>query len=107
MDLEQHQIIVRDGKGAQDRISMLPESILEQLKNQLVNVEDIYQQDFRNGNGRVDLPYALARKYPNAEREWIWQYVFPSKILSRSKADGIIRRHHISPATVQKAVRCR
>ena len=105
VDFEQRQIIVRDGKGAQDRVSMLPESILEQLKSHLVNVEDIYQQDLRNGNGRVYLPYALARKYPNAEREWIWQYVFPSKILSRSKADGIIRRHHISPATVQKAVR--
>jgi len=75
------------------------------LKSHLVNVEDIYQQDLRNGNGRVDLPYALARKHPHAEREWIWQYVFPSKILSRSKADGIIRRNHISPATVQKAVR--
>ena len=106
VDLEQHEIIVRDGKGAQDRVSILSESILEQLKSHLVNVEDICQQDFRNGNGRMYLPYALARNYPNAEREWIWQYVFPAKILSRSKADGIICRHHISPATVQKAVRC-
>ncbi|MCJ7700739.1 MAG: integron integrase [Anaerolineales bacterium] len=105
VDFEQHQIIVRDGKGVQDRISMLPESVLESLKTHLVNVEDIYQQDLRTGNGRVDLPFALARKYPNAEREWIWQYVFPSKILSRSKDDGIIRRHHISPATVQTAIR--
>jgi len=105
VDFEQRQIIVRDGKGAQDRVSMLPDSILEPLKNHLVNVEDIYLQDLRNGYGRVYLPYALSRKYPNAEREWIWQYIFPSKILSRSKDDGIIRRHHISPATVQKAVR--
>jgi len=73
IDFEQHQIIIRDGKSAQDRVSILPESILEQLKSYLVNVEDIYQQDFRNGNGRVDLPYPLARKYPNTEREWIWQ----------------------------------
>jgi integron integrase len=105
VDFEQNQILVRDKKRAQDRVSMLPESILEQLESHFVNVEDIYQQDLRNGFGRVDLPSELSRKYPNAEREWVWQYVFPSKILSRSKDDGIIRRHHISPATVQKAVR--
>ena len=68
VDLEQHQIIVRDGKGAQDRVSILPESILEQLKSHLVNVEDVYQKDFRNGNGRVGRPNALAGKYPHAER---------------------------------------
>ena len=84
---------------------MLPESVLEPLKTRLVNVEDIYQQDLRNGFGRVELPYALLRKYPNADREWIWQFIFPSKILSESKADGKVRRYHISPATVQKAVR--
>jgi integron integrase len=105
IDFEQSQIIVRDGKGAQDRISMLPERVLEPLKTQLVNVEDIYQQDLRNGFGRVELPYALSRKYPNADREWIWQFVFPSKIRSQGKTDGIVRRYHISPATVQKAVR--
>ncbi len=105
VDFEQRQIIVRDGKGAQDRISMLPESILEPLKSHLVNVEDIYQQDLRNGFGRVELPKALSRKYPNADREWIWQFIFPSKILSEGKVDGIVRRYHISPATVQKAVR--
>ncbi len=105
IDFEQGQIIVRDGKGAQDRISMLPERVLEPLKTHLVNVEDIYQQDLRNGFGRVELPYALSRKYPNADREWIWQFVFPSKIRSQGKADGIVRRYHISPATVQNAVR--
>jgi integron integrase len=105
IDFEQSQIIVRDGKGAQDRISMLPERVLEPLKAHLVNVEDIYQQDLRNGFGRVELPYALSRKYPNANREWIWQFVFPSKIRSQGKADRIVRRYHISPATVQKAVR--
>ena len=104
IDFEQSQIIVRDGKGAQDRISMLPERVLEPLKTHLVNVEDIYQQDLRNGFGRVELTYALSRKYPNADREWIWQFVFPSKIRSQGKDDGIVRRYHISPATVQKAV---
>jgi site-specific recombinase XerD len=104
-DFEQSQIIIRDGKSAQDRISMLPESVLEPLKTHLVNVEDIYQQDLRNGFGRVELPYALVRKYPNADREWIWQYIFHSKILSESKADIKVRRYHISPAAVQEAVR--
>ena len=105
IDFEQCQIIVRDGKGAQDRILMLPESVLEPSKTHLVIVEDIYQQDLRNGNGRVALPYALSRKCPNTDREWIWQYVFPSKILSEGNADGIVRRYHVSSATVQKAVR--
>lgn len=105
IDFEQCQIIVRDGKGAQDRISMLPEGVLEPLKTYLVNVEDIYQQDLRNGFGRVALPDALSRKYPNADREWIWQFVFPAKMLSKGTADGIVRRYHISPATAQKAVR--
>ena len=75
------------------------------MKTHLANIEDIYQQDLRNGFGRVELPNALSRNYPNAEREWIWQIVFPSKIRSQGKADGIVRRYHISPATVQKAVR--
>jgi integron integrase len=105
LDFEQHQITIRDGKGAQDRISMLPESILEPLRTHLIVVEDLHQQDLRDGVGRVVLPFALSRKYPNADREWIWQYVFPSKIRSRGKTDGIVRRYHISPATVQKAVR--
>jgi len=105
LDFEGEQIIIRDGKGAQDRISMLPESLLEPLHSHLIAVEDLHQQDLREGYGIVALPYALSRKYPNAEREWIWQYVFPSKILSKGKADDIVRRYHISPATVQKAVR--
>jgi integron integrase len=105
LDFEVRQITVRDGKGAQDRISMLPESLLEPLHTHLIVVEDLHQQDLREGFGRVALPFALSRKYPNADREWIWQYVFPSKIRSKGKTDDIVRRYHISPATVQKAVR--
>jgi integron integrase len=105
IDFEQRQILVRDGKGAQDRITMLPEIVVARLKQHLATVEDLHQDDLRNGYGRVFLPNALARKYPNAEREWIWQYVFPSKRISASWDDGIMRRHHISPSTVQKAVR--
>jgi integron integrase len=105
LDFESHQIIVRDGKGAQDRISMLPESLPVPLRKHLVVVEDLHQQDIREGFGRVALPFGLSRKYPNADREWIWQYVFPSKIRSQGKTDSIVRRYHISPATIQKAVR--
>ena len=105
IDFEQRQILVRDGKGAQDRITMLPEIVVARLKQHLATVEDLHQDDLRNGYGRVFLPNALARKYPNAGREWIWQYVFPSKRISASWDDGIMRRHHISPSTVQNAVR--
>ena len=105
IDFEQRQILVRDGKGAQDRITMLPEIVVAPLKKHLATVKDNHQDDLRNGYGRLFLPNALARKYPNVGREWIWQYVFPSKRISASWDDGIMRRHHISPSTVQKANR--
>ena len=105
LDFEEHQITVRDGKGEQDRISILPESLLEPLRTHLIAVEGLHQQDLREGFGRVALPFALSRKYPNADWEWIWQYVFPSKIRSQGTTDGIVCRYHISPATAQKAVR--
>ena len=105
IDFEQGQILVRDGKGAQDRITMFPKLVEDSLKEHLVRVKDIHQQDLQNGYGRVYLPNALARKYPNAEREWIWQYLFPSSRISASWDDGVMRRHHISSSTIQKAVR--
>lgn len=104
IDFEQRQILVRDGKGAQDRITMLPESVVEPLKTHLLSVQDLHQHDLQKGYGRVYLPNALSRKYPNAEREWIWQVIFPSKIIAENRNDGIMRRHHISPSTVQKAI---
>jgi integrase len=105
IDFERRQLLVRDGKGAQDRITMLPETIDEPLKNHLHRVEDLHQADLQEGYGRVYLPNALERKFPNAEREWVWQYVFPSKRISNSWGDGIMRRHHNSPSTIQKAIR--
>jgi integron integrase len=101
---EQRQILIRDGKGAKDRITMLPESVIEPMKAHLLSVQDLHQKDLQKGYGCVYLPNALARKYPNAECEWIWQYIFPSKIIVENRNDGIIRRHHISPSTVQKAI---
>lgn len=105
VDFDQRQLLVRDGKGAQDRITMLPESVVEPLRKHILWVNDLHQVDSQKGYGCVYLPNALARKYPNAEREWIWQYIFPSKRISKNWDDGIMRRHHISPSTIQKAIR--
>lgn len=104
IDFAQGQILVRDGKGAQDRITLLPKAVVNPLKKHLVRVQDLHQRDLEKGHGRVYLPNALASKYPHADREWIWQYIFPSKIISESKTDGIMRRHHVSPSTVQTAI---
>ena len=105
IDFEHGQILVRDGKGAQDRLTMFPKLMEESLREHLVRVKDLHQSDLQKGYGRVYLPNALSRKYPNAEREWIWQYLFPSSRISASWDDGIMRRHHISASTIQKAVR--
>jgi len=105
LDFDQHLIVVRDGKGAKDRITVLPESLIDPLQEHLQRVRLIHQQDLAAGYGEVYLPYALARKYPNAPREWIWQYVFPSDRISTDPRTGLTRRHHIDPSTLQKAVR--
>jgi len=105
IDFGNRQIIVRDGKGGKDRRTMLPGQLIDELKTHLENVWEIHQKDLEKGHGKTWLPYALARKYPNAEKEWIWQYIFPSKVISPNKLDGIPRRHHISPSSLQRAVR--
>jgi integron integrase len=105
IDFESKQISVRDGKGARDRTTILPEFIVETLKNHLVIVEFTHKEDLRHGFGDVWLPFALAKKYPNAGREWKWQYIFPSTKISPSREDGVLRRHHASDSTIQKAVR--
>ena len=105
LDFDQHVITVRDGKGAKDRVTVLPDSLVQPLQEHLQRVRLIHQQDLRAGYGSVYLPYALDRKYPNASKEWIWQYVFPSDRLSTDPRSGITRRHHIDPSTLQKAVR--
>jgi len=84
---------------------MLPKVLIQPLKEHLLRVKHLHQVDLRKGFGNVFLPKALARKHPNADREWIWQYIFPSSWISESWGDGIMRRHHISPSTVQKAFR--
>jgi integron integrase len=99
------QITVRAGKGEKDRVTMLPESLIPALRQQLVRAKRIHETDLADGYGAVELPYALARKYPNAPREWIWQYVFPAAERSRHPQTGDIGRHHIMEDRVQRAVK--
>ena len=105
IDFEYKQITVRDGKGAKDRVTMLPESSVELLKHQLDKTRILHQQDLAAGNGDVYLPYALERKYKHANREWGWQYVFPASNLSRDPRSGKFRRHHVDEKSLQRAVK--
>ncbi|MEA3440146.1 MAG: integron integrase [Chloroflexota bacterium] len=105
VDFQQRQIIVRDGKGHKDRLTMLPETIIPDLEAHLKVTKAIHEKDLLQGYGTVYLPYALARKYPNANRDWIWQYVFPSSKLSRDPRTGVIRRHHIDESGLRKAIK--
>lgn len=105
IDLAQHQIIVRDGKGEKDRVTMLPTSLETPLREHLASRKALYQQDIANGYGYVELPFALARKYPNADRELIWQYAFPSERLAYDSKTKHTYRWHMSESTLQRAVR--
>jgi integron integrase len=105
LDFAQHQIIVRETKGDHDRVTMLPESLVAPLKQHLFDVRRLHNQDLEQGLGAVYLPDALERKYPNANREWGWQYVFPADRLSTDPRSGITRRHHADESGLQKAVR--
>jgi integron integrase len=105
IDFDRNQIVVRDGKGMKDRITMLPASVKPTLMKHLENVKKLHEKDLEIGGGSVYMPVALARKYPNASREWSWQYVFPSKSLSTDPRSGRTRRHHIHENSLQKAVK--
>lgn len=105
LDFKRMSIIVHDGKGKKDRITILPVSLQTPLRNHLHRIERLHQKDLSQGYGKVYLPHALHLKYPNANREWIWQYVFPSRQLSQDPRSNHIRRHHLSPSAVSKAVR--
>jgi integron integrase len=105
IDFEYRQIIVRSGKGNKDRITMLPDTLIEPLHRQLEAVRKIHREDLSLGFGSVYLPQALDRKYPNAAREWLWQYVFPASQISTDPRSGHHHRHHIHESSLQKAVR--
>jgi len=104
VDFTYNQIVVRDGKGRKDRVTMLPQQVKAPLQQHLHDVQQLHAQDVQAGAGHVYLPYALERKYPNASREWIWQYVFPAARPSRDPRTGIIRRHHVHKLVLQRAV---
>ena len=105
VDFYYHQIVVRNGKGNKDRITILPESLEEQLKLQLKKVKLTHDADLHEEFGEVSLPFALARKYPKAGKEWGWQYVFPASRRSIDPYSGKERRHHLDESVLQKAVK--
>ena len=105
IDYRMKSLTVRSGKGAKDRVTTFPESLVPLLQNHLEKVKLLHEQDLARGYGEVFLPNALARKYPNACKEWGWQYVFPSRGLSRDPRSGKIRRHHVDPSVVNKALK--
>lgn len=104
VDFAYKKITVRDGKGEKDRITLLPESVIEPLQKHLPEVKKQHEADLQAGFGTVEMPYALARKYPNADKEWKWKYVFPASKLSIDPRSGVKRRHHLDASAVQKAV---
>jgi integron integrase len=105
VDFGSNQIIIRDGKGFKDRLTLLPESVKEPLIEHLKEARVLHQKDLADGCGRVDLPYALARKYPNAASEWRRQFVFPQKNRWHNAETGHQGRYHPDESIVQKAVR--
>jgi len=106
IDFDQNQIIARDTKGNEDRVTMLPSSLVPPLRQQLDRARQLHAFDLAHGHGQVDLPGALRRKYPNADAEWHWQYVFPSERLARDPRDpaGPLFRHHLHESGLQRAI---
>jgi integron integrase len=105
LDFECGEITVREGKGDKDRVTTMPRAVIPALQEHLRRVEFIHQQDLADGYGRVDLPYALARKYPNANREWCWQYVFPQERRWRNSKTGEQGRHHIDESLFSRSLK--
>ena len=105
VDLGYLRVTVRDGKGGKDRITMLPVNAAKPLERHLQKVKAQHEQDLEDGFGSVYLPDALERKYPNAAREWMWQYVFPSSRLSIDARSGVRRRHHVEESSLQLGIK--
>jgi integron integrase len=105
LDFARSEIVIRDGKGCKDRVTMLPEAVKESLKRHLLSVRALHERDVKQDAGRVTLPDALERKYPNANREWGWQWVFPASTRYVDKESGIERRHHLHESVVQRPMK--
>ncbi|MGH8556662.1 MAG: integron integrase, partial [Methylococcales bacterium] len=105
VDMQRKEISIRDGKGFKDRVTMLPLALITPLKEHLLKVRALHQSDLAAGFGAVYMPFALDRKYPNAAREWSWQYVFPASNCSTDPRSGAKRRHHVQEQAIQRAVK--
>ncbi|PKO53544.1 MAG: integron integrase [Betaproteobacteria bacterium HGW-Betaproteobacteria-20] len=105
VDLARREILVREGKGFKDRVTMLPVSLVEPLKQHLLKVQALHNEDLSAGYGDVFMPMALDRKYPSGGKAWAWQYVFPFIKLSVDPRSNKVRRHHADEKTVQRAVK--
>jgi integron integrase len=105
VEFARREILVRDGKGNKDRVTMLPVRLVAPLREQIAHAREVHRGDLANGFGAVWLPYALDRKYPGAAREWAWQYVFPADALSTDPRDGATRRHHLADQAFQRAMK--
>jgi len=105
LDLGRSEIRIRRGKGARDRVTMLPVSVHRALASHLARLETQFRRDVAEGGGYVDLPGALDRKFPAASREWVWQHVFPARRAHRDRATGHKVRHHLHPSAFQRVIR--
>lgn len=105
VEFSRFEILIRDGKGQKDRVSVLPKKLAAPLQLHLARVQALHKQDLLEGFGRANLPYALARKYPSAAADWGWQFVFPSANRSTDPRSGGIFRHHVHEKTIQRAIR--
>jgi integron integrase len=105
IDFDQHIIIVREGKGRKDRVTMLPALLEERIYTQIQLAKHYYQRDRANGVGPAWMPHALARKYPGAASQLGWQFIFPSREPARDPQTGIIRRHHHHPDSIRKHIK--
>jgi integron integrase len=105
IDFDLGHITIRRPKGGRDRVTMLPESTRERLQDHLIKVRTLHEEDLAAGFGHVYLPDALARKYPHADRDWKWQYVFPAASRGTDPRTGTVRRHHLHETVIQRAIR--
>ncbi|MBV6394356.1 MAG: Tyrosine recombinase XerD [Anaerolineales bacterium] len=105
IDFDNHRILVYDGKGGDDRVTMLPDSMIAPLRQHIERVQLLHKKDLAKGLGTVYLPGALEKKYPAAGKDWLWQYIFPASTLYADPATGHTRRHHIHETALQREIR--
>ena len=105
IDFSYRQLTIRSGKGHKDRVTVIPEKLIRPLQQQIDYSRSLFEHDRRENNPGVYLPESLERKYPNAGKEWPWHWLFPAKNLSKDPRSGIIRRHHIYPQSLQRAIK--